>query len=200
MGTAHPIRKFTRPRELRRERAALRQDVGYAPHGIVRDVIPLPSERAVRIAALTALACHEEGLPLVTLLGNPQARHGLDMAAQGRGRRDAVLIVILASVLSRAINGSAAFFATLGGSFIIVLLHRLFALIAYHWHWFGILIKGRPEMIVNDGELILPTMSRNHISKHDLEEDLRLAVKEENLENIRAARVERSGDISFIPK
>jgi uncharacterized membrane protein YcaP (DUF421 family) len=113
---------------------------------------------------------------------------------------DAVLIVILASVLSRAINGSAAFFATLGGSFIIVLLHRLFALIAYHWHWFGILIKGRPEMIVNDGELILPTMSRNHISKHDLEEDLRLAVKEENLENIRAARVERSGDISFIPK
>ena len=86
---------------------------------------------------------------------------------------DAVLIVILASVLSRAINGTAAFFATLGGSFIIVLLHRLFAFIAYHWHWFGILIKGRPEVIVDDGDLILPTMSRNHISKHDLEEDLR---------------------------
>jgi hypothetical protein len=33
---------------------------------------------------------------------------------------DAVLIVILASVLSRAINGSAAFFATIGGGFIIV--------------------------------------------------------------------------------
>ena len=113
---------------------------------------------------------------------------------------DAVLIVIVASVLSRAINGSAAFFATLGGSFMIVLLHRLFALIAYHWHWFGILIKGRPEVIVDDGELILRTMSRNHISKHDLEEDLRLAVKAENLQGIRVARVERSGDISFIAK
>ena len=37
---------------------------------------------------------------------------------------DAVLIVILASVLSRAINGSAAFFATLGGGLVLVLLHR----------------------------------------------------------------------------
>ena len=35
---------------------------------------------------------------------------------------DAVLIVILASVLSRAINGSAAFFATLGGGLVLVLV------------------------------------------------------------------------------
>src|SRR5258708_16355768 len=61
---------------------------------------------------------------------------------------DAVLIVILASVLSRAINGSSAFFATIGGSVVIVLVHRLFALIAYHSHWFGCLLKGRPELIV----------------------------------------------------
>ena len=49
---------------------------------------------------------------------------------------DAVLLVILASVLSRAINGSAAFFATLGGGVVLVLLHRLFAYLAYHSHWF----------------------------------------------------------------
>src|ERR1700724_1807250 len=61
---------------------------------------------------------------------------------------DAVLIVILASVLSRAINGSAAFFATLGGGAVIVFVHRLLAFIAYHSHWFGCLIKGRPEIIV----------------------------------------------------
>ena len=44
---------------------------------------------------------------------------------------DAVLLVILASVLSRTINGSAAFFATLGGGVVLVLLHRLFAHLAY---------------------------------------------------------------------
>ena len=56
---------------------------------------------------------------------------------------DAVLIVILASVLSRAINGSAPFLATLGGGLVLVLLHRLLALMAYYSHWFGTLIKGR---------------------------------------------------------
>ena len=111
---------------------------------------------------------------------------------------DAVLIVIVASVLSRAINGSAAFFATLGGSVVIVLIHRLFALIAYHSHAFGILIKGRPEVIVENGNLVVGTMRRNHISRHDLEEDLRLDAELENISRVQVARVERSGDISFI--
>ncbi len=113
---------------------------------------------------------------------------------------DAVLIVILASVLSRAINGSAAFFATLGGGFILVLLHRLLAFIAYHSHWFGCLIKSRPEIIVENGQLILATMRRNHISEHDLQEDLRLHAQTEDVSKVQLARVERSGDISFITK
>jgi uncharacterized membrane protein YcaP (DUF421 family) len=113
---------------------------------------------------------------------------------------DAVLLVILASVLSRAINGSAAFFATLGGGLVLVLLHRLLAFIAYHSHWFGCLIKGEAEVIVENGEMILPTMRRNHISKHDLEEDLRLDAKTEDLAKVQVGRVERSGDISFIEK
>ena len=113
---------------------------------------------------------------------------------------DAVLIVILASVLSRAVNGSASFFATLGGGLVIVLVHRLFAFAAYHSHWFGVLIKGRPDLIIDDGDLLLGTMRRNHISRHDLDEDLRLAAKTENLDRIKKGYVERSGDISFIEK
>ena len=113
---------------------------------------------------------------------------------------DAVLIVVLAAVLSRAVNGSSAFFATLGGGLVIVLVHRLFAALAYHSHWFGVLIKGSPDLIIEDGDLILRGMRRNHISRHDLEEDLRLAAKTENLKDIRSGYVERSGDISFIKK
>src|SRR6476659_10412101 len=113
---------------------------------------------------------------------------------------DAVLIVILASVLSRAINVSAAFFATLGGGFVLVLLHRLLALIAYHSHGFGILIKGEPDIIVHDGHTDIPNMRRNHISKHDLEEDLRLDARMEDASQVKRARIERSGDISFIER
>jgi uncharacterized membrane protein YcaP (DUF421 family) len=111
---------------------------------------------------------------------------------------DAVLIVILASVLSRAVNGSAAFFATLGGGLVLVLLHRLLAFIAFHSHWFGCLIKGRPELIIEDGDFVLSTMHRNHISTHDVEEDMRLSLRDDDVSKVKKGRVERSGDISFI--
>src|SRR5207248_8873219 len=101
---------------------------------------------------------------------------------------DAVLIVILASVLSRAINGNSAFFATIGGSVVIVLVHRLFALIAYHSHFFGCLLKGRSETIVEDGNLIFAMMRKNRISEHDLEEDLRLDAEMENAAKVKIDR------------
>jgi uncharacterized membrane protein YcaP (DUF421 family) len=113
---------------------------------------------------------------------------------------DAVLLVILAAVLSRAINGSAAFFATLGGGVVLVLVHRLFAFLAFYSHGFGILVKGRPDVIVRDGQRDLGFMRRNHVSTHDLDEDMRLSVHTDDLSKIRVARVERSGDISFIEK
>jgi uncharacterized membrane protein YcaP (DUF421 family) len=37
-----------------------------------------------------------------------------------------------------------------------------------------------------------------HISRHDLEEDMRLDAQIEDISKIKVARVERSGDISFI--
>jgi uncharacterized membrane protein YcaP (DUF421 family) len=111
---------------------------------------------------------------------------------------DAVLLVILAAVLSRAINGSAAFFATLGGGVVLVALHRLFAFLAFYSHRFGILVKGRPDVIVRDGQCDVAMMWRNHVSTHDLDEDIRLSVHIDDLSNIRIARVERSGDISYI--
>ncbi len=111
---------------------------------------------------------------------------------------DAVLIVVLSSVLARAINGSAPFFPTIGGGFVLVFLHRLFASVACRSHAFGILIKGEPHVLVRNGEINWNAMRRHHISKHDLEEDMRLSAKTEDLSKIAVARVERSGDISFI--
>ena len=113
---------------------------------------------------------------------------------------DAVLLVILAAVFSRAINGSAAFFATLGGGVVLVLLHRLFAFLTFYSHGFGILVKGKPDVVVRDGQCDLSMMWRNHVSTHDLDEDMRLSVHTDDLSRIRLARVERSGDISFIKK
>ena len=113
---------------------------------------------------------------------------------------DAVLLVILAAVLSRAINGSAAFFATLGGGVVLVVVHRLFAFLTFYSHGCGIWVQGRPDVILHNGQCDLATMRRNHVSMHDLDEDMRLSAHLDDLSKIRLARVERSGDISFIKK
>jgi uncharacterized membrane protein YcaP (DUF421 family) len=111
---------------------------------------------------------------------------------------DAVLVVIIGSMLARVINGSEAFFQTLGTGFVLVLLHRLLGLAAYYSHGFGFLVKGTPVVLVQNGRLERKNMFWNHISKHDLEEDMRLDAKTDNLSKIKTARLERSGDISFI--
>src|SRR5215470_2546828 len=111
---------------------------------------------------------------------------------------DAVFVVIIGSMLARVINGSEAFFPTLGTGFVLVLLHRLFGLAAYYSHPFGILVKGEPVMLVQNGRIQKRSMFWNHISKHDLEEDMRLEAKTDDLSKIQVARLERSGDISFI--
>jgi len=113
---------------------------------------------------------------------------------------DSVFLVILASVLARAINGSSDLLPTIGGGFAMVAFHRLLAWIAFYSHRFGNLIKGTAEILIHDGELVYRKMCNNHITRHDLQEDLRLALHAEDLARIRMARLERSGDISFVCK
>jgi len=111
---------------------------------------------------------------------------------------DAVFIVIIGSMLARAINGTEAFFPTIGTGFVLVVLHRLFGVAAYYSHVFGIVVKGNPVVLAQEGRLQRKNMLWEHISKHDLEEDMRLDASTENLSQIQVARLERSGDISFI--
>lgn len=137
---------------------------------------------------------------VVVFIATIMVRLGHKRSLSRKTAFDAVLLVILASVLSRAINGSAAFFATLGGGLVLVLLHRLLAFIAFHSHWFGCLIKGLPEVIIENGDFVWDTMRRNHISTHDVEEDMRLSLRDDDVSKVKKGRVERSGDISFIRK
>src|SRR5215510_12241516 len=73
-----------------------------------------------------------------------------------------------------------------------------FGLAAYYSHTFGIPVKGTPVLLVQGGKLQRRNMLWEHISKHDLEEDMRLDAETEDLSKIQVARLERSGDISFI--
>ena len=111
---------------------------------------------------------------------------------------DTVLLILLASVLARAINGSAAFFATLGACFVIVFLHRVLAFASFHSAALGNLIKGRDRTLVQSGKYCHEVMRGSCVSKDDIMEDLRLRAEIEEIAKVKTARLERSGDLSFI--
>lgn len=113
---------------------------------------------------------------------------------------DVFLGIVFGSTVSRAITGNAPFFPSLAGGFVLVLLHWVFAAIAFRSHGFGKLIKGRDRLLVRDGEIQWDEMRKGHVTEHDLAEALRAAGMETDLTQIIEARLERNGDISAIAR
>ena len=77
-------------------------------------------------------------------------------------------------------------------------LHRTMAFLARRSHWFGNLVKGRCDPLIQDGIVVERAMRQNNLSEHDLLEDLRLNGNVNNPQTVRAAFVERNGQISVV--
>lgn len=112
---------------------------------------------------------------------------------------DIMVAVVLGSVLSRAINGQAPFFPTLGVSALLVALHHVLATLTFRWHWFSQFVKGRPRVLIRDGVLDQEELSRSKITNDDLEQNLRLHGNVKELADVAEARLERNGTISVLP-
>ena len=112
---------------------------------------------------------------------------------------DFILGFILASILARAINGSEQLLPTLISAFLLAALHRLLGWTACRWPHFGSLLKGHSATVVEEGRVDFEKLAAHHIGKDDLDEELRLNGVEKT-EEVKLARLERSGDISVIKK
>ncbi len=112
---------------------------------------------------------------------------------------DALVAFLLASTLSRAINGSAQLPQTIAVGFLIVFLHRALAKAAFHSELLCELIKGKSEQIICDGKLNREAMEANDLTEGDLKEDMRLQAELDDFSEVREARIERNGEISIIP-
>ena len=113
---------------------------------------------------------------------------------------DVILGFLLASMMARAVNGSAAFLPTLIAGFVVVFLHRGLAILAFYWDGFGRLIKGDAAVVVENGVPDRQRLRALHMSEKDLLEELHLNGNVEALDQVRKATVERNGKISIIPK
>ncbi|WP_158277296.1 YetF domain-containing protein [Opitutus sp. ER46] len=114
-----------------------------------------------------------------------------------RNALDVLLTLIIASSLSRAINGSAAFFPTLAVGFMLVLLHRGVSWLAVRSAFVGNLLKGHSAVLIDEGNVQPAMLDRHDLSREDLDEDLRLKGVDSPAK-VRRATLERNGEVSVV--
>jgi len=113
---------------------------------------------------------------------------------------DVIVAIMLGSVMSRAINGSAALFPTLLAGAAFIGLHRLLNVLAFRTNWFGPVVKGNPVLLIKDGKIQQQGVRKTGLSTHDLEQALRLQGEETEPSKIKRAYMERDGSVSVIPR
>jgi len=111
---------------------------------------------------------------------------------------DVILGFILGSALSRAINGSAPFFATIVMGFFLVLLHKAIVWASFYSHTFGELVKGRENLLIEEGKMKTDALRAKHISERDLHEELRQEGNIAAVDEVKLAYLERSGKVSVV--
>lgn len=112
---------------------------------------------------------------------------------------DAILLVLIGSVASRAISGTAPFFSSLLATAVLIAVHTVFSFISRQSDTFSDLIKGNPTPIIKDGTVDEQALARTHMSRGDLFEDLRKKGVTEITE-VAEATLERDGTLSVIKK
>jgi uncharacterized membrane protein YcaP (DUF421 family) len=112
---------------------------------------------------------------------------------------DAVLIIVIGSLASRAISGTAPFGASLAATFVLIAAHWVISYFTEDSPRLGFLLKGRDTVIIRNGRVDKKALRNAHMSDDDLQEDLREAGVA-SPGDVKEARLERSGKLSVIKK
>ena len=155
--------------------------------GLERDIADVdPAQMAVRTVIVYAVTLTLVRLGSKRLLSKATAF-------------DFIVAIMLGSVMSRAINGSAPFFATLAAGALLLGLHWLLALLAFKTDWFGSIVKGERVLLIKDGQVQQEGVRRASITEADLDQALRLQTGQADPSRVERAYLERNGQISVIP-
>jgi len=112
---------------------------------------------------------------------------------------DAILVIVIGSIASRAISGTTPFFASLAGTFVLVLVHWIISYFTEDSTTLSNFLKGRDTVLVKNGRVNRKALRDEHMSPDDLAEDLRQEGVRGPSE-VKEARLERSGKLSVIKK
>jgi uncharacterized membrane protein YcaP (DUF421 family) len=111
---------------------------------------------------------------------------------------DVVMVIILGSVLSRGINGTAPFVPTLAAGVALVLMHRFMSWIVFRSRRFARFIEGESVPLVRNGQIDWDQMRRHDITERDLHIALRTAINSDDIARAKYIYLEPSGKFSVV--
>ena len=112
---------------------------------------------------------------------------------------DVVVGIMLGSVMSRAIGGSASLLPTFASGAVLIGMHWLLAALAFRFDWLGPYVKGHPVLLIEDGDIQPQGMRSAGVSDQDLDQALRIRTGHTDPAKVRLAYLERNGAISVVP-
>jgi len=113
---------------------------------------------------------------------------------------DNILVIMLGAILARGVVGASPFLSTVVAGGVMVLIHKILALLALKYVWVGKIVKGIHRSLFKNGEMNTRNMRIAAISKDDLMEGVRLQINSNSLEDVQEAYIEKNGQVSIVEK
>jgi uncharacterized membrane protein YcaP (DUF421 family) len=110
---------------------------------------------------------------------------------------DIIIGITMGAILAKAVTGSAPFIPAIITCTVISILHRLLAILSFFSLSAGRLIKGTPNLLIENGMMKSDQMKKTNISENDLMEALHIEGIND-IKKVKLAYLERSGKISVI--
>lgn len=113
---------------------------------------------------------------------------------------DNILTILLGAVLARGIVGATPFLSAVAGGVAIILVHSLLSNLSFYHRWIGRAVKGKCLLLYGNGAFHEENMRTTNITRNDIEEQLRLNLNTDSLEDVEEIYFERTGKVSFVKK
>jgi uncharacterized membrane protein YcaP (DUF421 family) len=113
---------------------------------------------------------------------------------------DNILVIMLGAILARGVVGASPFFSTVAAATVMVIVHKILAILAMKHVWVGKIVKGIHRSLFKEGEMNWKNMRISSISKDDLMEGVRLQINSDSLDEVKEALIEKNGQVSVIKK
>lgn len=117
-----------------------------------------------------------------------------------RAPLDNIIIILLGSVLSRAVVGASPFIPVVVACLATVVLHRCIGWLIANSRLVAWLIESDKIMLFEKGRYIPRNLKRVQLTEEDVMQGVRKSALTEDLNNIEHIYIERNGEISAIKK